>query len=783
MNNFNVISKKFYNQYRNGSTFTLNLTEFTDRLQGNTGEILQLVEVIEIATIVNEEKTIDITFNENSSGSFAILDASLLDFVQEGLYNGAILSIDLLGTTVTATCEGVTGSSNQELKIDSTGRTNLLGAGWEDGDINSDVVITITNHPTFLTYKYGINPNKSTTPNYLSPLDNNEQAYQIRGVLTGVASPMIWIGKEIGSNMGTVTLEHVQTVDVYKHQYEIVHTFKQPYYVDGQLSNINTQQNPEDLVRDNSLKYGNGFFFGGTTNITVGKFEDIGGVGNIGYFGENFNGFKGSYTSSDFLVTNSLNTGKLEATVPNTVTFKISSSTPIGFVGGETIILTHSKLPTQQEYANKTESFDNIWLFENIRQTENAAAVAGTMFSAVTVTLVGSDLEVSAVITYSADQQTKITDTSNAILMFNIATENIANPNTTDRGMVSFGGQTYSEDTRVGDLVTLWQPDIYNSWDFFSGSKFFTNFDGWDGDLIGVKFSFDLDVTQDATINSAKLFIVSDSLAQKFQISLPIPFASINVITETSGLYDYQLFNSTIGANLNLPFADDLGFINLATTTPAPSTPTQTWTGSLGIRVPWQDWIANNVVPNSFFDPSKPNNNKNQKTSNYDNGTYDIKLMLSLNLGSTGGVNTNYELYSDASTIADFDTNGGTFTGVPKFYDLTGDITDNVFVDQDIRVEIEFPHALGVLAVGDLWGRIWVEQSNATGNPFDLSTDKDWTNPLSPIKPSDTLSTGNTTLVEIVSINNLVTLICLTNKNNIINDVEYKFYGRLGNKL
>jgi len=196
VNNFNVISKKFYNQYRNGSTFTLNLTEFTDRLQGNTGEILQLVEVIEIATIVNEEKTIDITFNENSSGSFAILDASLLDFVQEGLYNGAILSIDLLGTTVTATCEGVTGSSNQELKIDSTGRTNLLGAGWEDGDINSDVVITITNHPTFLTYKYGINPNKSTTPNYLSPLDNNEQAYQIRGVLTGVASPMTWIGKE-----------------------------------------------------------------------------------------------------------------------------------------------------------------------------------------------------------------------------------------------------------------------------------------------------------------------------------------------------------------------------------------------------------------------------------------------------------------------------------------------------------------------------------------------------------------------------------------------------------
>jgi len=783
VNNFNVISKKFYNQYRNGDTFADNLGEFTDRLQGNAGEILQLVEVIEIGTIVNEEQTIDITFKENASGTFAVLESALLDFVGEGLYNGAVLSIDILGTTVTATCEGVTGSSNQELKIDSTGRTNLLAAGWVDGDTNSDVVIKITNHPTFLTYKYGINPNKSTTSNYVSTLDDNEQAYQLKGILTGTPLPMLWIGKEIGSNMGTVTLEHVQTVDVYKHQYKIVHTFKQPYYVEGQLSNINNQQNPEDLARDSSLKYGNGFFFGGVTNVTVGQFEDLGGIGNVGYFGENFNGFKGSYTTSDFLVTNSLDTGKLEATVPNTVTFKISSSTAIGFGGGETIILTHSKLPTQQEYANKTEAFDDIWLFENIRQTEGAGAVAGTMFSAVTVALVGPDLEVSAVITYSAADQERISDTSSAILMFNIATENVGNPDTSDRGQVSFGGEVFSEDTRVGDLVTVWQPDIFNHWDFFSGSKFFTNFDGWDGDLIGVKFSFDLDVTEGAVINSAKLFIVSQSTAQKFQIALPTPFASINVQTITSGLYDYQLFDSTIGANLNLPFSDDLGFINLTATVPAPSVTTQGWAGSLGIRIPWQSWIANNVVPNSFFLSSEPNNNKNQKTSNYSVGSFSIKLMLELNIGSTGGVNTDYELFSDASSIADFDTNGGSFTAVTKLYDESGDITDNVFTDQTIRVEIEFTHALGVLSKSDLWGRIWIEQENATGNPSDLSTHKDFTNPLSPIMPSDTLVTGNTTLVEIVSVNNLVTLICFTNKDNIVDGVNYNIYGRLGTEL
>jgi hypothetical protein len=157
--------------------------------------------------------------------------------------------------------------------------------------------------------------------------------------------------------------------------------------------------------------------------------------------------------------------------------------------------------------------------------------------------------------------------------------------------------------------------------------------------------------------------------------------------------------------------------------------------------------------------------------------------MLALNLGSTGGINTDYELYSDSSTIADFDTNGGTFTAITKLYDESGDLTDNVFTDQTIKIEIEFTHALGVLSKSDLWGRIWIEQENATGNPSDLSTHKDFTNPLSPIMPSDTLVTGNTTLVEIVSVNNLVTLICFTNKDNIVDGVNYNIYGRLGTEL
>ena len=79
-----------------------------------------------------------------------------------------------------------------------------------------------------------------------------------------------------------------------------------------------------------------------------------------------------------------------------------------------------------------------------------------------------------------------------------------------------------------------------------------------------------------------------------------------------------------------------------------------------------------------------------------------------------------------------------------------------------------------------MWGEIWIEAENGTQQEWRLSTHKDWTSPLNPLQPTDTLITGNTTLVEIVSVNNLVTLICQTNNANIIPNITDKVRVRLG---
>ena len=149
-------------------------------------------------------------------------------------------------------------------------------------------------------------------------------------------------------------------------------------------------------------------------------------------------------------------------------------------------------------------------------------------------------------------------------------------------------------------------------------------------------------------------------------------------------------------------------------------------------------------------------------------------------LNDTEEVPTLVELFSHPSTILDFDSLSWDFTGASiTYFDQTGDAVLEVSESEDIIVKVNIPHTLGTILLADINGFVWVERDQSTINPFYLSTSKDWTDPNSPIKPSDTLATGNNSLVEVITINNLVTFIFQTEKDNIQSGVNYNFYGRL----
>lgn len=787
MNNFRVISKKFYNQFRNGTTFASNLTEFTDRLQGNVGEKLQLIEEIEVETIINQSQSIDMSFIDSTTSCSLIAD--FLDFEIEGLYNGANIVIQFNGTAVIGVVENITGSTKQELVLDSATRTLLLAQNIQTNQCYDDIVIIVTDVPDYLTFKYGINPNALTVPNYKSPLDTNEQAYYLNGII-GTYKSMVWVGSEIGSSLGSVQIKFDSTASLYKHKFTVKHDFLIPFYTEEQSSNINQLRNPIELQSSRTLKYGNGFFFGQGKNVTTMDFEDLGKIGNVGYFDENFSGKILPYTSSDLVITNSLSTGFIEGSVDNLITFSIASSTATGFVGGEKIILNHSMLPQSTAYGRQKGSFDSNWLFESLEVTEGAAATSGTIITLATAVFnaISGELDVQFTTRYSLANQAKINDSNQLSMYVTLATENLANPDTQDRGNVMVDTGPIGQIELVSGLVTNWQPNIYEQWDSVSLTKGFTNFDGYNGDLLYQTGTFEIDLTKSSRITDFKFRLIADNGSTNFlETQVVIPIGQL-VESIVSGV-NYQVFNYNITRGFNMSQGLNINSIKLSAAAPTTPFAIQTWTFSIGFNVSWREWIQNLNVPTSFIDPLEPQNNRNQKSSNYSGvSSYDIKTELLTRIqsdGTSGGtVITPYELLSDNSRILDYDTaNAGFSAGVVKYYNNLNVLSTDIDSNIDGRIEIEFTHSLGVITLADIKGYIEIEIDQSNIEPFYLSTDIDMTDTDSPLKASDTLLSGNTTLVEVVSVNNLVTFICGVNSSNTSNLTDYNIYGRISNRL
>ncbi len=794
-NNHNIISDKFYNQYRNGLLFTDNLTEFTNKLQGNSGDIIQLIEVIEINTIVNETISIPITFHQLPLATYGKFSAPGINFQQEGLYPGATVQLDFDGIVLTnVQVQQITGIGNSEWTFDAADRTAILAlltnvvGGTET---RTDFVMKVTTVPSFLVYDYGINPNSLTAQSYQSPLDNNLQSYTTDVIATSPSTTaMPFTGAQISADLGTVLVSFDLTLENYKHQFTIIHTFKIPYYLEGQQNNLSNVDgdvvNPANLISSNSLRYDNRYQFGANP-LTAGIFPITGLPGNVGYYDENFNGGVSKYTIQNVVISNTSVTGTLESTEVNTVTFEIISAGGDWTLATDRVILTHSKLPKAVEYQNKTTAFDTIWIRQNILAVEGAAAGASGIFTAFTVARDGADftkLNCSVVITYTAEQKAIIFGDSEYLLNVTVAHNNLSNPDLVDRVNPVVKTANFSANTDVSGLVTLPILEFYPAWSAFSGLIKYTDFSGGDGDFWGLKFAFTTQISLGALVESIRFVIfMDDDAGTRFEmLSIPIPIGKITTLFD--GTFTHQLHGANVQAGFNLPILDVLNIIVLTASSPPAASPTQDWAGNIGFQVPHRDWIENLNVDNVFFDPAKPQNNQNEKSSNYAGvegfvcyGVIELSVK-----NDVQSVPTLYRLYSGPTTVLDFDAAGWTgFTGVTKYFDADGDEVINIEETQDIQVKIDFDHSSGVLSLANLRGFVWIERDGSTIKPTFLSTSRNWTNPTNLLKPTDTLATGNNTLVEVISISNKVTFIFQTEKDNIQKGVNHNVMGKLWN--
>jgi len=788
--NFKIISNKFYNQIRNGINFSANLGEFATSVKSNAGDVIKLVQTIELGVIFNSDETSLVTVNTMPwDALISEIDAPSIDWISGGFYPSAVIRVERGGIGGNITIVNITGVGNSKLIISSADMTSIiLALGLTDGEEYSDLIFKLISVPSHCIFKYKLNPSDLGTPTYVSPLDLNEQSYYVNDLDTSlVAQNMIFLGGMEGSNMATVDIKFVSTLDNYLHRFEINNTFKNPYYVAGQLTNIESATNPDDLIGDSTLRYDN-YFEMGTPAYHSSIFNNIGLTGDCGYFNENFNGKINNYTVENVVITNPDSTGKLESTKTNSLSFDVTTTGT--WNAGEGAVLAHSKLPTLSEYQLKTDDYDDVWIFDNIYNDESAAPVSSGIFTNFQFSIVAANkITVTVDIDFSAAQKLRILDTSYYGLWFQVANVDLSNPDLIDRVSLVVDVDTYTKNTDVDNLITAYDPEFREEFRGLSGVNY-TNFAGGDGDLWTMKFQFSTDTVRGAQILSAKFKIIAENLSDPldtFEVGNSTVFPLGIPIVTTDGTYIYQIINIDSINLLNLPDDAILKKLDVTMNVPAslPST-TQDVEFITGFQVPWRDWIENLNVPISLYDVTKPQNNRNNKTSNYSGlSSYNIYGVLELSIFNTVETTpTIYQLYSDSSNIIDFDAAGWIgFNGDVKLYDEDGLEVTELEDDRDLIVKVECVHGSGTLSPQTIACFVWIEIDGSTATPSYLSSSYDYTSSDNRLQPSDELLTGNTQYVEMLSELNKVTLICKTNSSNLIANLGYLIKGRLWHKI
>jgi hypothetical protein len=786
--NFSVIENKFYNQIKNGIAFSNNLGQYTTSIKSNSGDVIKLVQTIELAVSVNLDETELMTISTLPfDATNAEIKADSTDWFAEGIYPTASIRVERGGLFYNITVLNITGVGNTKLVISDANMTGMIAAlGLTDLGEYSDLVFKLTTVPTHCIFKYKLNPLTLAVPNYDSPLDDNEQSYYAKAIPTSPTfETMAFLGGENGSSMSEVEIAYLTTYENYRHRFQINHIFKNPYYVSGEIINIQDAIKPALLSGSNTLRYDN-YFRIGVSAYQNSIFYNNGLTGDCGYFNENYNGNINNYTIENVIITNASATGKLEATETNTLTFDVvTTGTWNAGVGG---VLSHSKLPPLDEYQNKIEAFNSIWLFDNIFNNESGAAASSGIYTNFEFSITASDtISVSVDIDFSVSQQLKISDTSYYAIWFGIANEDLTDPDLIDRVNLIIDVDRYSKNTDVPSLITNYTPEFREEFRGLSGVSY-TNFSGGDGDLWSAIYALVTDTTKQTTITKARFKIVADNGTESFLIGKPTNFPLGLPTVITDGSYIYQIINVNTVNSLNVPEDVPVKTLQAIENVPAslPST-TQDVVFKVGFQVPWRDWIENLNVPLlAFYDPSEPKDNRNEKTSNYSNvSSYDIYGVLELTVSNNvEDTPTIYELYSDSSRILDFDSAGWVgFSGDVKLYDEDGIEVSQLEDGRDLIIKIECTHGSGVLSPQTLAAFVWIEINGATASPSYLSSSFDYTSDENRLQPSDELGTGNTQYVEILSETNKVTLICKTNSDNLVAGLDYYIRGRLWHKI
>lgn len=785
--NIITLNQKFFNQFKNDTDFTANTGDYTTNLAGSIMENIKYSYQIDVDwfsngsqadawNIINGNQIVRTTGNFRTDG-FAIGDEA--DFIA-GFSTTPVIEANITVDSI---------SSDGKTLVFTINSGVLSDVYYLDAGIRGLTPLTA------LKYKFGLIGN-SESFNVESKVSENDQGYYGSNIgfdtgggvrdtnfvaLTRTGSYKDW-------QTGNMQIRFVSNPSAYVQRFEIEHEFMVvPYYLDGELSNLENNIIPNLLNGLNSLKYV--FSPGFRTVLSNPNTEKLttvtNNLGSVAWYNENFNGFQNDYVvdSISYEQANTLAAAdgiligsktRIRATVSRL-------STP--FTGSERLGAYISCLPEQSDYQDTLTDLKENFIYDNAVNNEGVPSVPGSSFITIlNATLNAGKIDIIVELEYSLAQKTELANKFNSgfakfLVAFQLGDSSLPSGNS-DRVVLLADVNDYDASADISNLM------IFKTFNLYAHNKEIgvdspsTDLTAWNEDGFAVNFGFDLNLNKSAFLNTLDFKLIAFNTITEEYFELDSYSYSVANAIVSGGVQ--QLSENTTRAYI-LKSADQFNDVTLITGTQ--SAGFQNYEGTFAQKFSWQDWISNLGADTIFFDGTKPKDNLNFKGSNYsDLNNYEIRMSVLSNVYGVGAFNsgtTDYLFNSPKITLYDY-TKDGNVTPIWSCEIETFNNANNsnlggaILSGQDTLFRATWTNSVGaVSSLVDLWGINRIEETGQLGYEItEMSSIND------PATNQLLIPSSGTKLFMYLNAG-LVVMECLIDGSSVVSGINYNLSSRI----
>jgi len=738
----NIISRKFWNQLRNGKTFATNVSDFTDFLQGTICEKIKAEITIDVYWKSINTPYVDI-FGVGTNGSDRFITRQINSFISDGFNITDTIYYDCWFTPSGGISIHYTGTGIitivSDLRLDITSLTGGL-PDTSTGNIDS-ISIYGTTSLTAIIYKYNLIEN-SDPENYLSKIDNNTQSFTGDG-LTGTDTILMPQGSFLSwQDNGNVKVKTGTSGVTGYQRFIITHEFYiTPFYLPDQYNDLQNGISPSYLKDICSIKYISSFNLKKSLinpNISHGGSDSL-MLGAVSWFDEHYNGLMPIEFNKQSIVYSVGGTTVTELQ-PNSVThviIEVNSVNNLFLTANTNFIVNLFKLPiNEDEYQNTlTNMFENF-VFEQCFQTIGSGAVSGDygIFTNVAGTIVANRLHIEFDVTFTAAQKLLIADRQYII---SVITDDHTQPHATSKEVNvlcdynSFLSTLDNPLLLTLDSCKFWEHP-FDSTVLNTGTK---NFRGWITDGVYNETQFTLSAGSLLNYLKFKIRAYNSITLESFDLMLYNINLSNNPVIGGNRIVSINTtrgFKLITGSLRNLIKLDNTGIVN-------------NYLLKFACKLRWEDWIQLLLANQDFYNYSLKNYGLSEKWSNY----YDTVVNWNLEIIQTITVEDPLTLTTtDFNIISELDCHNFAEDGnTPPLWSSSLETFENSVsfgignnakysLTRDTKIVTTFT-SINALKTSDIYGIIYLEKYEQGGiyGQYQLSSEElpaadNWLKPL-----------------------------------------------------